>query len=450
VTDALLLGLDVGTTAVKAAVIDADGRELAHGRARTPWRELPTGAEMDPDALLAAALQAADEALADAPDGELAGIGVASMAETGVLLDAGGRPAVPSIAWHDTRGREQAARLAADLGEREYMARVGLPCSELATIAKYRWMRENLPATAAGVRWLNVGEWIVRGLGGDEAAELSLASRTGFYDLHARAPWDAALAWAGAPAGLMPDAVPAGTSMGRVSAHALPRGRGAVLTVGGHDHLAAAVGAGAAGEGDVLDSCGTAEAFVRATAPLAPERVAQSVAGGVQVGWHAVDGRQALLGAVNSGAALTAVLALLGVPVEERDELEAAALIADPGSLDLRGFDEGVLTLSGIDRHASPAAAYRAALEAVGAAGAAILDRMAAAAGGPARRLVVTGGWATGEAARAVKEARLGPFEHSPAIFTGARGAALAAGRAAGMWTIDDAPRPDGAPQEVR
>jgi hypothetical protein len=74
---------------------------------------------------------------------------------------------------------------------------------------------------------------------------------------------------------------------------------------------------------------------------------------------------------------------------------------------------------------------------------------MAAVAGGPARRLVVTGGWATGECARAVKEARLGAFEHSPAIFAGARGAALAAGRAAGMWTIDNAPRPDGAPQEV-
>ena len=54
-----------------------------------------------------------------------------------------------------------------------------------------------------------------------------------------------------------------------------------------------------------------------------------------------------------------------------------------------------------------------------------------------------------GEGARAVKRAHLGPFEHSPALSTGARGAALAAGRAAGLWTIDDAPRGVGAPQEV-
>jgi sugar (pentulose or hexulose) kinase len=247
----------------------------------------------------------------------------------------------------------------------------------------------------------------------------------------------------------MPDAVWAGTPMGRANGDRLPRARGSVLTVGGHDHLAAAVGAGAAGEGEVLDSSGTAEAFVRTIAPLARDLVAQSVAGGVTVGWHAVEGRQALLGAVWAGSALARVLALLGVPVEERAELEAAALDADPGALEVRGLDVHMLTLAGIDRHASPAAAYRAVLEAVTAAGAAVLDRMAAVAGGPATRLVVTGGWAAGEAARAVKAARLGPFEHSAAISTGARGAALAAGRAAGMWTIDDAPRAVGAPQEV-
>jgi glycerol kinase len=93
------------------------------------------------------------------------------------------------------------------------------------------------------------------------------------------------------------------------------------------------------------------------------------------------------------------------------------------------------------------AAAYRAALERVGKGGAEILARMDAIAGEPHRRLVVTGGWAEGAAARAVKARHLGPFEHSAAIFTGARGAAVAAGRAAGMWTVDDAPR--GVLQEV-
>src|SRR5258707_554863 len=79
-----------------------------------------------------------------------------------------------------------------------------------------------------------------------------------------------------APAGLLPEPAFAGTPLGTVG-DALPRARGAVLAVGGHDHLSAAVGAGAVGEGEVLDSWGTAEALIRSVAPLTPERVAQAV-----------------------------------------------------------------------------------------------------------------------------------------------------------------------------
>jgi sugar (pentulose or hexulose) kinase len=419
----LLVGLDVGTSAVKASVLDGDGREVAVGHAPMPWDAVPTGAEIGPTALLDAALAAAAEALDASPRGRAAGIGVAGMAETGVLVDAGGRPVVPAIAWHDSRGDAEAERMAADLGAEAFAARVGLPCSRLCTLAKYRWLRAHRPESARGVRWFNVAEWIVRGLGGEPAAELSLASRTGFYDLHARRPWEDALAWADAPAGLMPEAVPAGTPMG-TAGDALPAARGAVLTVGGHDHLAAAVGAGAAGEGDVLDSCGTAEAFVRASAPLPPESVARAVAAEITVGWHAVEGRQALLGALWSGAELARALEHLGVPTTERDDLEAGAL--------------------GIERDkvadgTPEAAAYHAALDAQAAAAAEVLAHMSAVAG-PARRLVVTGGWAAGEGARAVKERYLGPFEHTPALSTGARGAALIAGRAAGLWAVEEAP----------
>lgn len=422
----LLVGLDVGTSAVKAAAFDSSGRELAQGRAPTPWRTVPTGAELDPDDLLDAAAAAAREAVAAAGAGQVAGIGVASMGETGVLVDERGRPVVPSIAWYDARGDPE--RLARDLPA--FPARTGLPATTLCTLVKYRWMRENWPDSGRGVRWLNTAEWIVAGLGGDPAAELSLASRTGFYDLHARRVWDEALAWADAPAGLAPEPVVAGTPMGRTE-------DGAVLTVGGHDHVAAAVGAGAAGEGDVLDDCGTAEAFVRATAPLTPERAGHAVAAGFTVGWHAVPDRQALLGGIRSGAMLERIVALLG---GRRDELDAAALHAEAGELVLRGVEDKTgapLTLEGIGRDASPGAVYRAALEAVGRAGADFLARMAEIAG-PASRLVVTGGWAAGEAAQAVKAHHLGPFELSPGVSQGARGAALAAGRAAGVWSLQE------------
>ena len=66
--DELLVGIDVGTTACKAAVVRAsDGTEVAHGAARTPWTVVPTGAELPPAKLLDAALAATAAALERPP-----------------------------------------------------------------------------------------------------------------------------------------------------------------------------------------------------------------------------------------------------------------------------------------------------------------------------------------------------------------------------------------------
>ena len=80
----------------------------------------------------------------------------------------------------------------------------------------------------------------------------------------------------------------------------------------------------------------------------------------------------------------------------------------------------------------SPAIVWRAALESGGQGRRDLLDKMARVAG-PHTRLVMAGGWSEGVAARAIKEAHFGPFERSEAVFMGARGAALTAGRAAGL-----------------
>ncbi|MGI8780056.1 MAG: FGGY family carbohydrate kinase, partial [Solirubrobacteraceae bacterium] len=210
----LLLGLDLGTTSCKAAVVTHGGREVAHGRARVPWERVPTGAEIAPERLVEAALAAAREALDSAPDGRIGALGVASFAETGVLLDRRGKPVAPAIAWHDSRGAAQAERLAAELGAERFSERTGLAPRPLCSLVKYRWLRDEHEPAARGTRWLNVAEWIVHRLGGDRVSELSLASRTGWLDVHARDWWDEALAWSGAPAGLLGEPAPASTPAG--------------------------------------------------------------------------------------------------------------------------------------------------------------------------------------------------------------------------------------------
>jgi sugar (pentulose or hexulose) kinase len=440
----LLVGVDVGTTACKAAVVRArDGAEVAHGAVPTPWTVVPSGAEVAPARLLDAALAATAEALAGAPGGQVVAAGVTSMAETGVLLDGHGRPLAPAIAWHDARGEAEAAQLAADLGGERFSARTGLPVRPLFSIAKYAWLRANHPEVARAVRWLSVAEWVVHGLGGEQVAELSLASRTGLLDLERRAWWEEALAWAGAAPGLLAGLVQAGSPAGRADGARLPRLAGAALTVAGHDHLSASVGAGATRPGDLFDSSGTAEALIRAVPPpVAPADVGRLVAAQVTVGWHVLPGQLALLGASRAGLALRRVLDLLGVDEEGRAALDRAAAAVPPGGGGLRVrdvFGERA-AIEGIGANPTPAMAWRAALEAVAERAAELRGHIESVAG-PSRRLVLAGGWARSPAARSVKRAVLGPFEWPPVAEAGARGAALLAGVAAGRYAgIGDLP----------
>ena len=212
-------------------------------------------------------------------------------------------------------------------------------------------------------RWLNVAEWVVRRLGGEEIGELSLASRTGLLDLGAREPFADALAWTGLRADLLPALAVAGTPAGTVG-DGLAGARGATLAVAGHDHLVAGVGVGVIAPGDVLDSCGTAEALVRVVAPpLAAEQVRRAVGDGpVTVGWHVAPDRQALLGGIWSGLVLQEVLDALGAGQAGRPELDAGALAIAPGDapvleLDLRSLARGPCTFPPASRPSSCGAA---------------------------------------------------------------------------------------------
>jgi sugar (pentulose or hexulose) kinase len=400
-----LLGLDVGTSSSKAQLLDTTGTEIATGRAATPWTEVPTGAELDAQHLLDSTLDAATQALSAAPPGRVAGIGIASMAEVGVHLDRTGTPVLPLIAWHDSRGTDEVERLKADLGTDVFTGRTGLPLSAVPTIFKWRWLADHAAdAIKRTARRLNVAEWLVRALGGDEEAELSLASRTGMYDLHARGWWPEALTWAGVPRSVLPEPALAGTPAGRVKAGVHDALTGAVLAVGGHDHLSAAAGADAIADGDALVSCGSAEALVRPVAPLDEARVRAAVADGVAVGFHLRPGRHNLTSSTLSGLRLSRLADELGAGREQLDE-EATEPRTERGRRWAQALDEVAQgTAERIRR----------------------IERIA----GPIERLVVTGGWAEGEANLAAKHRALGPFEHYRAAFAGARGAALTAAHA--------------------
>lgn len=432
----LLVGLDVGTTTSKAVVFTVEGRPVGEGRSVTPWVTSPHGAELDAGELLVSARQALERAVDAAPAGRVLGVGVTSMGESGVLLNRHGAPLAPVVAWHDTRDSAEVDDLRASVGEDRFAGRTGLPLRGQWSLTKHRWLLTHHPQAKEAVRRLNVAEWVVRGLGGAESAEQSLASRTGWFELSGRTWWSEALEWSGATSSLMPEVVTAGTALGTVSDEVgIPALTGATLTVAGHDHQAASVGADAAGPGDELDSCGTAEALVR-TVPAGVVDVAGVTAlarSGITVGWHVLAGHWCLLGGTQGGLALQRVLGLLGRTSADLPDLDGEALARDPYPLTVAGVDADELCVSGVTSGARPADLWRAALDAVTAQAGQVHSAMSAVVGGH-RALVVTGGWARSRALLEVKRRVLGPL-CSPAVGeAGARGAALLAGMAAGVY----------------
>ena len=444
--DGVLVGIDVGTSAAKALVLDVDGSERSTGSAATPWEQVATGAELAPVALLEAVQSAVRQALSavDAPV-DVLGVGVASMAETGVLLGGDGRPVAPAVIWSDRRAATDGEALAADLGADEVARRTGLKTGPKLTAAVYRWLARNEPGIADGRCWLGVAEWIVHAFGGEAVAEPSLASRTGWLDLDRGNWWSEALAWSGIDASALPSLRPAGAPLGTAG---LDPVAGAVLTVAGHDHQAAAVGAGATGPDDVLDSCGTAEALVRAVpAPVGAVTRERIVGAGLSVGRHVLGDRFAIIGGFPSGARLQRVLDAL--PAADREALEEAAhSLPTPPVVTLEELDALVEgsgdLLSKAARHGltSSAAVWRAAAAAVARHGAQLLERIDELAG-PSARVIVVGGWATSAVVAAAKEELLGRFLRPRVDEAGARGAAVLAGVAAGVYgTVEDAPPP--------
>jgi xylulokinase len=336
----LLLGLDVGTTSVKAVIYQTDGVAVAASSRPTPTHvPRPGWAYYRPDELWQTVVSAIRGALADVPNpDEIASVAVASVGESGVLVDAAGVATTDSIAWFDIRTRPQARWLAERIGKDELFARSGLSLQPIFSLNKLLWHREHEPeAWARSVRWLMLADFIAYRLSGQSATDLSLASRTLMLDLHRKRWHEETLAQAEIDQNRLAPLVPGGTPLGHVTADAaaltgLPVT--AIVASGGHDHVCGALAAGVTRPGQMLNSLGTAEAlFLPTEQPLVALEAGRQ---GYTQGAHVVGGGYyAFAGQYTSGASIEWLRDLLGAsddPVAY-EELIAGAERVPAGSL---------------------------------------------------------------------------------------------------------------------
>ncbi|HEV7216899.1 MAG TPA: FGGY family carbohydrate kinase [Chloroflexota bacterium] len=264
----LLLGLDVGTTAIKALLFDADARRsVAVGQEPTVIRYPGEGrSEFSPDQLWSGVVSAIRQVLAGREPKEVAALAVASMGEVGVPLDGDGLPCYPAISWFDRRSEEFLPWWNELVGVERVYQITGQVLHHMYGALKMQWLRRHEPDVWARTRrWLSVEDFIIWRLADVATTDYSVAGRTLLFD-QANATWsEALLAATGIRRALLPEAVPSGTVVGRVSdAAMLATGlaAGTPVVTGGHDHLVGALAAGAARPGVVLDSAGTAEGIL--------------------------------------------------------------------------------------------------------------------------------------------------------------------------------------------
>lgn len=435
----LLAGLDVGTTRVKAVLLDLAGRELADAVRPTPWVRGPEGSDLDPGGLadLVRALVHEIGGAAAARGGRVVGLGATGMGEAGVPVDAAGTPLAPVRAWFDHRADVATVRAACG-GDEAFARAVGMRLDAQPSLPKIVRLRTELPGTAAATRFHAVPEWAVVALGGTPGSELSLAARSGLLDVGTGRAWDAAVDLLGTD--LLGEPVVAGAPAGRAVAAGLPDAvRGAVLSVGGHDHQTAGMVAGAARDGMLFDSLGTAEALLRfARVDAGPDLAGRAVADGMTFGPTVVAGHTCLLAGLRTGFGLERVAGALGATTrEQRAALAADALALDGRRLaDVRIDGDGVVLR--LTDGVTPAEVWRSAVrDLVGASGD-VTARMARLLG-PHTGVVATGGWFANAMVRRAKAEQLPGLHVVRLAEAGAAGAAYFAGVAAGVMPPPEA-----------
>ena len=287
-----LLGIDVGTTNVKAALFLPNGSLHAVNTQRLPViRPQPGWEEYDPEELFAHTAKTVKTLLADLKEPiHIAGVAVASMAETAVALDKQGQALHHAVAWHDQRSLPQAQWWRQSFGAEAVYTITGLPPAYIFGVNKLMWLRENAPeAFAKTVCWLNVADYIAYRLCGVQATDYSLASRLMLLDLRQGTWSDVMLEACGLSADLFAPLVKSGSYLGGVHAEAAAAtglAQGTAVVSGGHDHPCGAFALGITRPGDVLDSMGTSESiFSIVEAPKLEASLAQT---GYQQGFHVV------------------------------------------------------------------------------------------------------------------------------------------------------------------
>jgi xylulokinase len=269
------LGLDIGTSSVKAVLIDDEQRVLASETAPLEVQRPHAGwSEQDPESWWTAT-EKAMAALASknrAAVSAIKGIGLSGHMHGATLLDAADKPLRPCILWNDVRSAEEAAGLD---GNRIFRRLTGNIVFPGFTAPKLVWVAKHEPEIFAKVATVLLPKDYVRlKLTGDRASEMSDSAGTSWLDVGRRDWSDELLAATKLSRRQMPKLYEGSEPTGRLRPE-LARAWGIsgepVVAGGGGDNAASACGVGVVRPGTAFVSLGTSGVLFVSNAKFSPD-----------------------------------------------------------------------------------------------------------------------------------------------------------------------------------
>ena len=451
-----LLGVDIGTTGCKAAVVGLEGSVRA-----TAYREYPLAtprpgwAELDPDGVWDAVCVAIQEATAAVPEPPRA-LAFATLGEAVTPIDASGAALAPTIVSFDGRARACYEEMVTAVGAERLTAVCGVAPQPHYSVAKWCWIaRETSDTYRRAATLACFGDLCAVRLGLPPVIDHTMATRTLAFDAAGECWSPEILDAAGVDVEKLPAPVPTGTVVGAVAAPCardLGLADGALLVAGGLDQACAAYGAGlgAGGDPSAMLSLGTvavlaaplgADRPVPASVPTVPYldpgtrlAIAGTPAGGAVLRWYR-DRFGAKEATVPAGADSEFYDRIVGAVADVETDLIALPHFA--GSRTAFADPEATAALVGLTFATERRHIVRALLEGVALETAVMAERLAEAGAAVTSLLAVGGGSRSAVWMQIFADVLGIPVDSTASADAAAVGAALIAGGATGMVADD-------------
>lgn len=260
-----LLGIDIGTSACKAALFDRKGQVLAAANGEYPVYYPEEGwAEQNPEEWWSAVCEAVRQVIRKAgiqPE-EIAGVGIDGQSWSAIAIDKGGKVLTNTPIWMDTRAQSICDRLNEEIGEDEIFRIAGNSLQPSYTTAKIVWYKENLPEVYSKIyKILQSNSYIAFKLTGQISQDLSQGYGLHCFDMRT-GQWDEEMCRKmGIPRDFLPEIVPSDRIIGTVTKKAAEESglaEGTPVAAGGLDAACGTLGAGVIHSGETQEQGGQA------------------------------------------------------------------------------------------------------------------------------------------------------------------------------------------------